>query len=85
MSNLIGAKVLVYPQDPATGLPPYDAVVETVKYLDNGVVLIHTVIPTVGTGKAVDVSKQVVTFVSSPFGRQIINWLIGLFKRKRKK
>lgn len=82
---MIGTKVLVYPVDPASGLPPYEAVVETVKYLDNGVILVHTVVPTAGTGKAVDVSKQIVRFVQSPFGKVVIDWFINLFKRKRKK
>lgn len=85
MSTILGSRVLVYPEDPATGIPPYEAIVETVKYLDNGVVLIHTVVPTVGTGKAIDVSKQVVTFVQSPFGKVVIDWFINLFKRRKKK
>lgn len=81
MSNLKGVRVIVYPPN---GLS-YDAIVKTVEILADGTHRITEVYPIDEKGKVRKVADQIVTFVSSPFGKQVFDWLSRLFDFKGRK
>jgi len=85
MSNLIGVRVTVYPPEDCVDNEPYDAIVKTVKILADGTHQIVEVYPIGQKDKVKKVADQIVTFVSSPFGKQVFDWLARLFDFKGRK